>query len=202
MGKLVSYILRLTPGGIIDPDIFESIRNSSAIVNFSNIYWYYHSNHNDRFDFTYSRWIEGGICFSYLVPTADFVSTRFSGCRMARYIDTQNRLCGCHIHCGGKNDAKDRRTTWNEFILQGKAKHVVLFKPNINLLISAEQASPDDAFDLWGIITPLGQCYSVIVKSSAEFICSRYDPIFKAPVYLHTIANGWPEPSITIPPPR
>lgn len=186
---------------MIDSEIMAMIDSSPYIPNFRNMNnWACHRVCNHNLNFIYVRWVEKYIAFGYLNVGYDFVSTRFRGCRMARYINTQNEVYGCHIHCVARNHSDDRRNLWNQYVVSNRLNttNSILFQPDTTLLYIAERQHPNLDFDLWGIIAQNGYCYSVIVYTACNYILTNYDIQFKAPVHLFSIKRHPKEPTMII----
>lgn len=195
------YLLGLKTNDIIDDDIMETIFPSDGIYNFERMNnWTYHSNSNIKYGFTYVRWFERYISFTYLKNGYDLVSTNFRGCRMAKYINHENCLCGCHIHCVDRGHSNDRRGLWNQYVTKNKIniQNSVLFQPDVTMLSMIEHRYRQLDVDLWGIIAQDDSCYSVIICTDGNYITSSYNKQFKAPVHLYSIIKHPKEPTMII----
>lgn len=195
------YLLGLKTNDIIDDDIMETIFPAKVIFNFNGMNnWAYNNANNNKYSFTYVCWVDKHISFTFLRNGYDLVSTNFRGCRMAKYINHQNQLCGCHIHCIARGHTDDRRNLWNQYVTGNNIniQNSVLFQPDVTMLTMIENRFPRLYMDLWGIIAQDGSCYSVIIYTDADYIATRYRKDFKAPVHLHSIIKHPKEPTMII----
>lgn len=181
--SLSDYIRGLEPRTIIDKSIIQVLMNPLApplIPTTLNACYSAVLNYNYRF--AYVPWVEGGLCFGDMNADYDLLSTYFSGCHLARFID-HGIVYGCHIHCS-RGQSNDQRHNWNTFSRAISKENIKLFQPDVALLLKYMNASKfqndeNKAYDLWGIITPSGKCISVVVRTSIDFIRTLYHRAFQ-----------------------
>lgn len=94
-------------------------------------------------------WEPGEITVYPLSDVEDAISFQFSGCIMAKF-KCNNRYYVAHIHVA--DNKTDKREQWIDFLTQTKAiSEIIMFKPSRGVY----------AYEIWGIITQDGLCYSV-----------------------------------------
>lgn len=102
------------------------------------------------------------------VPSGyDLLSAKFSGCYMARYIDSNpNIISGAHIHIGTET-SYNQTNRWNDFSISNNIRGS-LFKPDpfldrkLKIFEKYHLTSPED-MQTWCIISSNGNCYSVLI---------------------------------------
>lgn len=185
---LSDYFKGLRKGQQIDEMILDTIRNrmNPAPDFLGRTKWKYSAVINWNYEFVYVPWEERGICYGSVdVPTHDVLSNQFRGCYMASYTDNTGARNGCHIQLVARGHPDDCRVIWNEYVRTLANPNCIVFQPNADLLMQLERKYRKDSFDLWGLISNLtGECFSIVVKTSANYIMSNYNPRFRSEVYL------------------
>ncbi len=65
------------------------------------------------------------------------------------------------------------------------AQSVTLFQPDVNWSVKYRKPIDqklDEDYDLWGIITPSGECYSVLVRAATGYIYFNYPGNFRSDI--------------------
>ncbi|WP_455664590.1 hypothetical protein [Phocaeicola sp.] len=188
----------------IAPEIVQAIYNGYRAGSTTSTKWpgwvqrsYYNQG---NYPFFFIPWQEGSIDYGRKWGTCEVLSNRFSGCYLACY-KTKLGFYACHIHTG----YRDKKHEWNEFAKSINDTSCIIFQPKSVTELSYEQNNiprtsllnknigESKYFDVWGVISPdSGECGSVLVCSTEEFIGSGYNPDNRAEVYKVQYFKGHP----------
>lgn len=178
MGQLVIYLQGLRSRDVIDPNIVYMLRHPHPlIIRHGN--WVHTRVQNYNYNFTYVQWVQGAISYGEVYANQDILSLPFSGCYMARIGGIGNTYYCYHIHKGTDGAYKDQKYNWNAYIrhlqfLYGQ-NNIILYKPNTHLVEVFR------GIEYWGIISDVGECFTVVVEKQTNPIRYIFRAITKEP---------------------
>lgn len=202
MGALIWYFETLSHLAPIDKDIVEGVslnnlvaqpdtstpstndwKSSHRVVKYAGI---------NNFC-TFIPWIGGKICTAQIPTGHDIISTKFSGCYMAKFSDLHGKNFGAHIHTDS-NIANDKRCAWNNYMRGRGQIQCTLFRPSLNMVA---WVGGDEA---WAIISNRNECYTVVVSHTPPPGESRYyDGTNTGKVFFLKMYKNVPLASVIIP---
>ncbi|MDC1882074.1 hypothetical protein POZ24_18975 [Bacteroides uniformis] len=199
--KLSEYFKTLNKNDIIDHCIVQTIMNAPFTLEQSIPYVCHSSVGNNNYMFTYVRWVKEHLCLGEIINYTELLSTRFSGCYLALFEDSGIQY-GCHIH-RTTGDISDQKEHWNNYVRYLPKQNVIIFQPNIGWCIENPHYNATNdlgyMYDIWGIINANKKCYSILVRSTSEFIASLYDSQYRADVKFIELKECWAMNSSVIP---
>lgn len=138
-------------------------------------------------------------CITIIESYNDVVSFGFGGCVMANFI-MNGKLYAAHIHNADKHHPKeDERTNWIQYVKANRIKIQSMFRPaneSLDILKSIR-----GSVHIWGVCTPLGKNYSLILDRKEKHLISireyhtpnNYSEILRLPKNsgYNSVRNIW-----------
>lgn len=100
----------------------------------------------------------------------DVISFDFGGCVMANF-ELNGRLYAAHIHNADENhQAEDARINWIQYVKSNNITVQSMFRPGNESLDILNKINSQ--IQIWGVCTPLGKNYSLILNKNEDHLIS------------------------------